>query len=159
MSRMPRIIFCAAAPFALCVSLVLAACNGSPTTVSTAAAGTPAAPGSPACPTGTAAMDRYEVYFGGSISDADWQRFVDMEVTPRFPRGFTVVDAHGQWQESNGQISKEGTRILIVVVPNNLTAAAYMGAIATAYNDQFDQDNSLMVRASVCAGFVTGTPD
>jgi hypothetical protein len=69
------------------------------------------------------------------------------------------VDAHGQWQETNGQISKEATRILIVVVPNNVTATAYIGAIATAYDDRFAQDSTLLVRASVCAGFVTGTPD
>jgi hypothetical protein len=104
-------------------------------------------------------MDRYELYFGGSIGNNEWSEFLDAEVTTRFPRGFTVVDAHGQWQESNGQISKEDTRILIVVVPNNVTSAAYIGAIATAYNDRFTQDTTLLVRGSVCAGFVTGTPD
>jgi hypothetical protein len=104
-------------------------------------------------------MERYEVYFGGSVGQNEWNEFLDTEVTSRFPRGFTVVDAHGQWQESNGQISKEGTRILILIVPNNVTAAAYIGAITTAYNDRFDQENSLLVRQSVCATFITGTPD
>jgi hypothetical protein len=104
-------------------------------------------------------MDRYELYFGGSVGNNEWNEFLDTEVTTRFPRGLTVVDAHGQWQETNGQISKEATRILIVVVPNNVTATAYIGAIATAYDDRFAQDSTLLVRASVCAGFVTGTPD
>jgi hypothetical protein len=40
-----------------------------------------------------------------------------------------------------------------------VTAAAYIGAITTAYNDRFDQENSLLVRQSVCATFITGTPD
>jgi hypothetical protein len=104
-------------------------------------------------------MDRYELYMGGSVGNNEWNEFLDTEVTTRFPRGLTVVDAHGQWQETNGQISKEATRILIVVVPSNVTAAAYIGAIATAYDDRFAQDSTLLVRASVCAGFVTGTPD
>jgi hypothetical protein len=111
------------------------------------------------CPTGAAPMERFELYLGGSVGNNEWNAFLDTEVTTRFPRGFTVVDAHGQWQEMNGQISKEDTRILIVVVPNNVTAAAYIGAIAAAYDDRFDQETSLLVRASVCATFVTGTPD
>jgi hypothetical protein len=142
------------APLALMVAL--AGCSPQAAQTSPTGTGQVAAA---SCPTGTVPMNRYELYFGGSIDEKDWQSFLDMEVTSRFPRGFTVVDAHGQWQEANGEISKEATRILIVVVPNNVTAAAYIGAIATAYDDRFDQDTSMLVRADVCAGFVTGTPD
>lgn len=142
----------------LLLSVALADCMGSATGQGPAAS-TATAAGAPACPAGTASLDRYELYFGGSVVEADWENFLDAEVTTRFPRGFTVVDAHGQWQETNGQISKEATRILIIVVPNNVTAAAYIGAIATAYNDRFDQETTLLVRAGVCATFVTGTPD
>jgi hypothetical protein len=141
----------------LALLVALAGCSPQAAQTSPAGAGQVAAVA--ACPTGTIPMNRYELYFGGSIDEKDWQSFLDMEVTSRFPRGFTVVDAHGQWQESNGEISKEATRILIVVVPDNVTSAAYIGAIGTAYNDRFDQDTSLLVRANVCAGFVTGTPD
>jgi hypothetical protein len=142
------------APFLLALILALAGCGSqeAPTAPATAQA-------LASCPIGTAPMERYEVYFGGSVGQNEWNEFLDTEVTSRFPRGFTVVDAHGQWQESNGQISKEGTRILILIVPNNVTAAAYIGAITTAYNDRFDQENSLLVRQSVCATFITGTPD
>jgi hypothetical protein len=143
-------------PLLLALVLALAGCGSqgaqAPATPATAQA-------QASCPIGTAPMERYEVYFGGSVGQNEWNEFLDTEVTSRFPRGFTVVDAHGQWQESNGQISKEGTRILILIVPNNVTAAAYIGAVTTAYNDRFDQESSLLVRQSVCATFITGTPD
>ncbi|PCO16625.1 hypothetical protein CQA18_26060, partial [Enterobacter hormaechei] len=31
------------------------------------------------------------------ISAAEWQTFVDSQVTPRFKDGLTVFDAKGQW--------------------------------------------------------------
>ena len=44
-----------------------------------------------------------EMMFGRKIGDrigvsnAAWARFVDREITPRFPGGLSVVDAAGQW--------------------------------------------------------------
>lgn len=110
-----------------------------------------------ACPTGTGPMQRFELFMGGEIGEKEWNDFLDTEVTPRFPRGFTVVDAHGQWQESNGQISKEGSRILIILLPNTITASAYVGAVASAYSDRFDQDSVLESQSPVCAAFVQGS--
>src|SRR4051812_753030 len=55
-----------------------------------------------ACTAGDTAMVRDVVYFGrnrpggGTVNDADWQRFLDEVVTPRFPNGLTVVDATGR---------------------------------------------------------------
>ena len=102
-------------------------------------------------------MQRYELYMGGDVGQMEWDKFLDEEVTPRFPRGFTVVDAHGQWQEMNGQISKEGSRILIILVPDTITASAYVGAVAAAYSDRFDQDSVLKAQSPVCAAFVQGS--
>src|SRR5579862_5431832 len=47
---------------------------------------------------------RTELYFGFArdgkpvVSDADWEQFLNTEVTPRFRAGFTVIPAHGQWE-------------------------------------------------------------
>src|SRR5262245_55554722 len=115
------------APCALLLALLVAACG--PQTASAPTQTAASAPAPTACPTGTVPMQRFELYLGGSIGNNEWSEFLDTEVTPRFPRGFTVVDAHGQWQEQNGQISKEETRMLIVVVPASITAAANISAI------------------------------
>jgi len=46
-----------------------------------------------------------EMMFGRKIGDrvavtnSAWARFVDREITPRFPDGLSVVDAAGQWQD------------------------------------------------------------
>jgi Protein of unknown function (DUF3574) len=112
------------------------------------------------CPTGIAPMARFELFLGGDVGNNEWTEFLDKEVTERFPRGFTSVDARGQWQEMNGQISKEATRILIIVAPNNLVASAYVSAIASAYNERFGQDAAMLVQTDVCMGFVgTALPD
>ncbi len=112
------------------------------------------------CPSGIAPMARYELFLGGDVGNNEWNEFVDKEVTERFPRGFTTVDARGQWQEMNGQISKEATRILIIVAPTNLVASAYVSAIASAYNERFAQDAAMLVQTDVCMGFVgTALPD
>ena len=47
-----------------------------------------------------------ELIFGRKIGDrvavteTKWSRFVDQEITPRFPDGLSVVDARGQWRDS-----------------------------------------------------------
>jgi len=37
-----------------------------------------------------------------TVSEEDWQRFLNVEVTPRFPDGLTVYDVYGQYRGSDG---------------------------------------------------------
>ncbi len=59
-----------------------------------------------ACPAGLQEMWRAELLFGRNVggtmgvSETDWQAFAAAEISPRFPSGFSVVDAAGQWRES-----------------------------------------------------------
>jgi len=75
------------------------------------------------------------------VSDADWQSFVDETVTPRFPEGFTVLDASGQWRESNGKISHERSRILLVLHDANVTSLKKLEEIRDAYKRRFHQES------------------
>ena len=56
-----------------------------------------------ACPSHLKSMQEADLYFGpdiggaAAVSEEDWQRFVEAEIAPRFPNGFTVEDASGQW--------------------------------------------------------------
>ena len=34
------------------------------------------------------------------VSEAQWARFLDREITPRFPDGLTVIDTRGQWRDT-----------------------------------------------------------
>jgi hypothetical protein len=104
-------------------------------------------------------MTKLELFFGGDIGAPDgvsedaWGRFLAEEVTPRFPDGFSVVDAHGQWRNAAGMIIAEQSRELIVIVPNASSATAKIASIRDAYKMGFRQESVLFVQSQVCAGF------
>src|SRR5262245_49938428 len=72
--------------------------------------------------------NRTELYLGMStpdgatVSDAEFQRFVDTQVTTRFPEGFTIVAASGQFKDARGAIVRENARVLVVFYPLNNVA-------------------------------------
>ena len=41
---------------------------------------------------------------GGEVSEAEFQKFLDREITPRFPDGLTVYEADGQFLDSTGTL-------------------------------------------------------
>jgi len=49
------------------------------------------------------------------ISQQRWTEFLDKEVTPRFPDGFSVLDAYGQWRD-HGAPEPERLRTKVIVV-------------------------------------------
>ena len=65
-----------------------------------------------------------ELMFGRNIgnrlgvSEAAWARFVAREMTPRFPDGLTVVDATGQWRDTDtGKVVREPSKRVEIVLP------------------------------------------
>src|SRR5437773_1864091 len=65
-----------------------------------------------------------QLLFGRNVADqarvteADWSDFVAREVSPRFPDGFTIVDATGQWRDARrGSIVHEGSKLIEIVLP------------------------------------------
>src|SRR5947209_19923987 len=62
---------------------------------------------------------------GGVVSEAEWRAFLADAVTPRFPAGFTVVAAEGQWRdEASAAVLRETSRILLIVHPEGEGEAA-----------------------------------
>ena len=55
------------------------------------------------------------LYFGGSVSQADWEDYLAKEVTPRFPDGLTHWQAKGQWREGKDDVAKEGSEVLQIL--------------------------------------------
>jgi hypothetical protein len=116
------------------LALALAACAGVPPR---------------SCPSGTSAMTRLELFFGGDIggpdgvSERDWKGFLDAEITPRFPDGFTVADAYGQWRDGRGVIKAERSKQFIVLVRDADAQAEKIAAIREAYKTRFHQESVL----------------
>jgi hypothetical protein len=94
---------------------------------------------------------RTELYFGMNkpgavvITDEEWNKFLEDEVTPRFPDGFTVLEGYGQFKNKSGKIVKEGSKVLIVLYPKKALAEAdrKIDEIRAAYNKAFQQQSVL----------------
>jgi hypothetical protein len=132
------------------LSLLLGAC-ATPTTP---------APALPNCVAPARAMVQIDLYFGrdiagrAEVSEAQWARFVDLQVTPRFPAGLTVTDARGQYRDADsGRIDRERSKRLTIIVDDIAAARSKLDAVAAAYKAQFQQQSVLRVEGPVCAVF------
>jgi hypothetical protein len=90
---------------------------------------------------------------GGGVSDKDWQRFVDTEITPRFPEGLTVTSAYGQWRGADGAITREPSMRLFLVLSGAPDEEERLAAIRDAYKARFRQESVLLLEGTACAGF------
>jgi hypothetical protein len=96
---------------------------------------------------------RTELYFGMSrkgstdISEVEFQRFIDEFVTPRFPEGLTILDASGQWREGNSTVTKERSKVMILVYLRNerRDAGRKIEEIRAEYKRKFSQQSVLRV--------------
>lgn len=109
-----------------------------------------------ACPSGSEAMIRTELIFGMQrsgmppVSRAAWQRFVARAISPRFPEGFTVIDAQGGWRGRRGLV-REASRILIVW--HNGLQQNRLEALRSTYKKRFNQKSVLRIDGMNCVSF------
>ena len=89
----------------------------------------------------------------GTISATQWRQFVDSEVTPRFPDGFTVLTTMGQWSRSDGMIARETGHELVIIFARSAATGEKLDAIRAAYKRRFMQESVLLVESPACAGF------
>jgi len=90
---------------------------------------------------------------GGTVTEADWKDFTASTITPRFPDGLTVYDASGQWRNSDGSLSREGTKIVVLITDNSKEKFLLTDEIREAYKKQFHQESVLLVNSCVSARF------
>jgi hypothetical protein len=133
----------------LILALALAACSPQPTQQAE----------TETCAEGANAQTVATMYFGRNIGselgvdDAEWQTFVDTEITPRFPDGLTITDAQGQWRDSETQaIVREPSKALTVFLSDPAGRAA-LDHIADAYKAQFQQQAVALVVETSCVSF------
>lgn len=113
----------------------------------------------PACPPGLEPKTTADLFFGRNIgatlgvSDADWARFVDEEITPRFPAGLSVSDIAGQWRGADGVVVREPSKAVMVVLSGEEGEYARLEAIRDAYRKRFRQEAVMLVQRQACVGF------
>jgi hypothetical protein len=89
-----------------------------------------------------------------AVSEGDWGRFVDREITPRFPDGLTVFNAAGQWRDkSSNRIVREPSKIVQIVLPGDDEEFARLNEIAEAYKTRFKQQSVGVIVRPACVSF------
>lgn len=96
---------------------------------------------------------RTELFFGtakpngAAVSEDEWRKFLADEVTPRFPAGFTVVAADGQFRNDAGEIVREKSFVLIILYPFKTRSSSRrkIDEIRRAYTKAFQQQSVLRV--------------
>ena len=103
-------------------------------------------------------MAQTTLYFGlnrksGTVSAGEWKAFLRDQVTTRFPRGFTVWEANGQWRKADGRIVRERSKVLLLVHDDSPELRKNVSAIIDTYKRLFEQESVLWETAHVCASF------
>lgn len=112
------------------------------------------------CLDGTEAYTEYRLFFGRGnadnrqvVSDQQWNEFLEDTITVEFPDGLTVLDAYGQYTNSDGILIEEDTKILIILVPPNANSAPGIDRIIEGYKSRFAQQGVLRQIINTCASF------
>jgi hypothetical protein len=95
---------------------------------------------------------RTELYFGTNkadnqrVTEAEFDEFVEREVTPRFPDGLTLLTGYGQFRNSAGELTREKSYVLIVFYPKRMPDAnRRIQEVREQYKADFSQESVLRV--------------
>jgi hypothetical protein len=107
-----------------------------------------------ACPVGQAQLRTAQLFLGGPAptkpDETALRRFVDQEVTPRFPDGVTVVDGGGQWTGAENRMIREAAKVVMIVLPPKGDPTAHIEAVRRAYRAHFRQDPVVVLSPPAC---------
>jgi len=87
---------------------------------------------------------------GGIVTSDEWTKFLSATVAPRFPGGFTVWQASGQWQSADGKPTREVSYVLSLIHPADAQIESAVQAIVAEYKARFHQDAVLRVKSYAC---------
>jgi hypothetical protein len=90
---------------------------------------------------------------GPEITEEEFQAFIDLEVTPRFPDGLTVLTGNGQFKDSSGNIIQEGSKLLILLYPFSKSLSTLVDEVREEYKSAFQQQSVLRVDEHSCVSF------
>lgn len=114
----------------------------------------------PACTPGQEPMLIAELLFGRNIGDrpgvseAAFGRFVDTELTPRFPDGLTIVSARGQYRDNQtARLVREDAKLVVIALKDEPEARARLSAVAEAYKKRFNQQSVGTILKPACVSF------
>jgi len=90
----------------------------------------------------------------GQVSEDEFARFIEVEVTPRWKEGYTILQGQGLWYSEQRQITeREPSRVLVRFHDGSQEASAGIESIRAAYIRAFTQDAVLRTDRITCADF------
>jgi Protein of unknown function (DUF3574) len=102
----------------------------------------------------------FRLYFGQNIegkkfvTPGEWRNFLARDVTPRFPDGFTVYDAMGQWQNpGTHRIDRERTKVLEIATVESEDVEARLAEVEAIYRKRFHQQSVGVAMMQGCGAF------
>ena len=110
-------------------------------------------------PSAGEALVRSELFFGlsrprGSVSETEFARFIEQQVTPRFPQGLTLLDGNGQFRDASGTTVAEASKLLILLYPgSDSDASRRIEHIRDDYRRRFEQQSVLRADSVACVAF------
>lgn len=116
-------------------------------------------PPPPTCPAGQQRLRTAQLFFGRNVgakpgvTDTAFGRFVDEELTPRFPDGLTILDGGGQWRGDENKLIRESAKIVLIVLPLAGDSGERIEAVRNAYKARFKQDSVLLITQAACVSF------
>lgn len=123
-----------------------------------ALAQTEAAASGRVCRSGGEPLTRTELIFGTGrgtrppVSSDEWASFVDGEIAPRFPDGFTLLDGRGQWRDATGA-ARETSHLLIVWHRASPGQDEAFETIRSVYRQRFGQGSVMRIDGADCVSF------
>jgi hypothetical protein len=115
----------------------------------------------PACPLANEQpMLVTQLFFGlsikgrGPVTRQEWAAFLKRDVTPRFPDGFTVYEAEGQWlNPASHAVVSERSKIMIIAAPDTAEVRAKIAEVSERYRTAFHQQAVGVITRRECAAF------
>jgi hypothetical protein len=100
-----------------------------------------------------------ELYFGltkpggETISESEWQQFVNDVITPRFREGLTALNGSGQFLNSSGILIRENSKIVILIYESSPEKDRAINEIIETYKRTFQQESVLRATSRVKVSF------
>lgn len=112
-------------------------------------------PASTTCPKGQQDMRSAQLFLGrkdptAPVTEVQVRRFIDQEITPRFPDGVTVLDGGGQWRGPDDRLLRNAVKVVLFILPAKGDILTRIDAVRAAYQTQFRQESVLILTQPAC---------
>ena len=88
------------------------------------------------------------------VSETAFSRFVDREITTRFPEGLTVLSADGRWRDTKRKtVIREPSKMVMLAAPDEPKTQEHIDAIVAAYKTRFKQQAVGVLMRQSCVSF------